>query len=123
MIEVQGGDPRVIDDPGVMGKAAKVTAHKAESAGFVAGIDTVEIGIASNVLGAGRETSDDEIDHSVGLVMKTQLGAEVAKGDALLEIHHREGDGSLEKCVARLCEAFEISDSTSEPPPLIHRRL
>lgn len=123
MVRHQGGDPRVADDPGLMAKAPRVTVLRASTAGYVSRLDTAEIGRASNILGAGREKSADAVDHRVGLVMRVRLGDQVAEGDELLEIHHREGDGTLERCQAVLLPAIVIGDARPGVSPLIHRRM
>jgi pyrimidine-nucleoside phosphorylase len=123
MVEYQGGDPRVADDPGIMVAAPKVTPFTASRAGYVHSFDTSEIGRASNLLGAGRERSSDDVDHAVGLVIRRHIGDRVAAGDVILEIHHGEGDGRLERCQEALCDAIEVGESPIEAPPLIHRRL
>ncbi|MBN1477209.1 thymidine phosphorylase, partial [Candidatus Sumerlaeota bacterium] len=108
MVEFQGGDPRVADDPSIMVSAPSVIAFHADRQGFIAGFDTAEIGRASNILGAGRERSSDTVDHSVGFIVRVQIGDRVETGDTLLEIHHRDGDGSLERCQAILRGAIHL---------------
>jgi pyrimidine-nucleoside phosphorylase len=123
MLEAQGGDPEVADNPGLMAAAPRRTPFTAQRAGWIIGFATAEIGRASNILGAGRERNDDAVDHSVGLTVQRKIGDEVAAGDVVLEIHHREGDGTLDRCMAILRGAVEVGEERVEPPPLIHRRL
>jgi pyrimidine-nucleoside phosphorylase len=123
MVEFQGGDPRVADDPSIMPSAPSVIEFTADRPGFITGFETDEIGRASNILGAGREKSSDTVDHSVGFIVRVRIGDEVQTGNALLEIHHRDGDGSLERCQAVLRDAIRLSDDRPDPPPLLHDTL
>jgi thymidine phosphorylase len=89
IIEGQGGDPRVADDysrlPAVPGRAVV----SADRSGYLAAVDAELVGRASVVLGAGRDTVDDEVDPAVGIVVKAQRGAAVRAGDPVLELHYR----------------------------------
>ncbi len=123
MLQAQGGDPNVADDPALLTAAPQVTPLRAAHAGFVTQFDTAAVGRASNLLGAGRERSEDAIDHTVGLIVQRRIGDEVAVGDAIIEIHHREDDGRLERCEAVLRDAVTVGEIGVESPPLIHSRL
>lgn len=122
MVEAQGGDPRAVDDPARLPRAPRVTEFRAERAGVVAHFDTAEVGRACNILGAGRERTEDGIDHSVGLVLRRRLGDRVEAGDVLIEIHHRDGE-RLERCLAILRRSVRVGEEPEGPQPLIHARL
>jgi pyrimidine-nucleoside phosphorylase len=89
IVEVQGGDPRVCDDysrlPAVPGRCVV----SADRSGYVTEVDAELVGRASVVLGAGRDTVDDDIDPAVGILVKTQRGEPVRAGDPILELHYR----------------------------------
>jgi len=113
LIERQGGDPRVVDDysrlPAAPGRAQVV----APRAGFVTMLRAESLGVASNLLGAGRSKVGDPVDHAVGIVARVGIGDEVRAGDLLVELHHRDGLGVADALT--LCtSAIEISD---QPPP------
>ena len=59
----------------------------ADRGGYVAELGAVAVGQAALHLGAGRQTKDDSIDHSVGIVCLSKPGDQVAQGEALAEIH------------------------------------
>ena len=113
MIERQGGNRQVIDDPALLPSAPDRHAVTAPRGGYVTAVRAEAIGRASNLLGAGRTTVGDPIDHAVGVMMLARPGDRVAAGQPLLELHHRGGrglDGALERCA----EALIIGD---EAPP------
>jgi pyrimidine-nucleoside phosphorylase len=112
MIERQGGNPRVVDDYSLLPSVAERELCVAPRDGFVAAVKAGAIGVATNLLGAGRSNVGDRIDPAVGVVLHAKPGARVTRGQPLMEIHHRNGRGvsdALSICSA----AFTITD---EPP-------
>lgn len=88
----QGGDASVVDDVSKLPQAKFQFEVKAEESGFVEEIAAEELGIASAMLGAGRQTKEDEIDLAVGLVLKKKVGDRVEQGDTLAVIHSNSED-------------------------------
>ena len=112
MIEAQGGDASVIDDPSRLpapGHRVKVVADRD---GFVVGLDARALGVAAGELGAGRERASDAVDPAVGLVLQAKPGDRVAAMDPLVEIHYNEAS-RVDAARARITSAIEIGD---EPP-------
>lgn len=118
MIEWQGGDPEVVDDPSILPEAQETAEVRAEKPGFVQSIDAYEVGMAARQLGAGRETMEDEIDHAVGVLLEKKVGEAVDSGDVLFKVHHNES-GSPEEVFERLREALEVVPEPTEAQPLI----
>ena len=87
MIAAQGGDPRVCDNTALLPHAPTLIDIKADREGYVYAMTTSDIGNAAKLLGAGRERKTDEIDLSVGIVMKKRIGDAVKRGDVLCTIH------------------------------------
>src|SRR5581483_4670989 len=77
IIERQGGDPRVIDDPSTLPESGAAAFVGADRTGFVAAVDADLIGRAAMRLGAGRERAEDGVDHAVGIVLLVQRGSPV----------------------------------------------
>jgi pyrimidine-nucleoside phosphorylase len=121
IIEAQGGDPSVCDDPSIMKGAEHVVTFDAPESGVIEHIHAEQVGLAALELGAGRKTKEDDIDHAVGLVFRKKRGAKVEAGEPVLEIHHN-GNG-LDDCVARLEKAIRIGDGPAEDKLLIIDRL
>ncbi len=86
MVEAQGGDPRVVDDYGLLPQPACRAEVRAESAGFVRKIDALQVGLAGVRLGVGRQDLDSKIDHSAGFLFKKKVGDRVAKADVVAEV-------------------------------------
>lgn len=111
LVEIQGGDKSVIYDPELLPKAGYSIPVVSEKAGFVHSIMAEEIGTAAMLLGAGRETKEDEVDHSAGITLKKKVGDRVEKGDVLcMLMTNRENHDA-----ARL-KAHEAYVVTEVPP-------
>jgi len=108
-IAAQGGDP----DEGALATAHVVREAKAPRAGAVASLGAVQVGTAALRLGAGRRTKDDDIDHSVGIVLRKKRGDEVAFGETVAEIHARD-EAAAETAIEEVLAAYELGD---EAPP------
>lgn len=117
MIQNQGGDPSVVDQPERLLTAKYVSELPAKESGIVSKLVANELGIAAMMLGAGRKTKDDAIDHAVGLKLNKKIGDPVQEGESLLTIYSNEEDISSVKEL--LYQNIEISDS-AEKPTLIH---
>lgn len=123
IVELQGGDPRVIEDPEKLPRAAHRQDVPSPQTGYVGQIDTEAIGVAAMLLGAGRETVDAEIDPAVGLVVNRKLGEAVTAGEPLLTLHYNDKPARREEAVQLASRAYHIQ---SEPPaevPLVHKVL
>jgi pyrimidine-nucleoside phosphorylase len=120
MIEAQGGDPRVTEDPwAVLPHAPVVAPLRADRDGVVAAIEAEEIGRASVDLGAGRRRKGDPIDPATGIVFRPRIGDRLAAGDEIGEIHARDEDAAA-AAARRVLAALELADHDVEPPPLVY---
>src|SRR5207249_6475669 len=81
IIEEQGGDPRVVDDPTRLPAAPNRTIVRSEHSGYVVDIHAELVGHATMILGAGRDRVEDAIDPAVGAVIQAQRGQRVRPGD------------------------------------------
>jgi pyrimidine-nucleoside phosphorylase len=90
LVAAQGGDPRMVDDPGRLPSAPRVETLRAPRTAYVQRIAADEIGIASVHLGAGREKKGEPIDHRTGIVLHAKVGTRVERGAAFAEVHHAE---------------------------------
>ncbi|HEX3354987.1 MAG TPA: thymidine phosphorylase [Terriglobales bacterium] len=121
IIVQQGGDPGVIDDPRRLPQSAYRAPLLSQSGGFVDSIQCEQVGVASLVLGGGREKKEDVIDPAVGLVLHKKVGDPVREGEPLCTIHYNSA-ARLDDARALLQQAYRIAQ---RPPlnrrPLIHR--
>jgi pyrimidine-nucleoside phosphorylase len=120
MVEAQGGNPRVIDDPTLLPQATVQQVIESPFSGFVTGVNAKAVGQASMALGAGRETVDSHIDPSVGILLNKKIGDHVDKGESLCTVFCNQV-AKFESVRQRLLEAFVITPERIEPPPLIKR--
>ena len=121
MVELQGGDPRAIDDVTKLPQTLRTMKLSSSSNGFVASMQCEQIGTACVILGGGRERKEDAVDPAVGIVLHKKAGDAVAKGEALATIYYNE-EGRAGRAKRLLEESYRISDSPpSEKRPLIHR--
>jgi pyrimidine-nucleoside phosphorylase len=107
MLELQGGDSKVIDDPSRLPHAKYSAEVTSRSGGYVAEIDCQAIGIASVILGGGRKKKEDSIDPSVGIIMHRKLGDRVSAGEPLCTIHYNS-ETQAGEAAALLETSFQI---------------
>jgi len=113
IIETQGGDPRVVDDYHCLPVAPERSTIAASRGGYVTQVDAELVGRASVVLGAGRDTVEDDVDPAVGIILKTYPGAAIRAGDPVLELHYRTID--RRDAARALAERAIVIDDA--PPP------
>jgi pyrimidine-nucleoside phosphorylase len=120
LVERQGGDPAVITEPAKFQRASQSSSVVASASGYVQAIDSEAIGIASMMLGAGRERVDQAIDHAAGIVLQKKVGEPVAAGEVLCRLEYNNGS-KLEAAVALVQQAYHISERPPARAPLIKR--
>ncbi len=118
MVQNQGGDTTVIDHPDQLLSAKYTVELPAKKAGVVTKIVANEIGVAAMMLGAGRQTKEDAIDHAVGLKLRKKVGDSVQEGDSLVSIY--SNTKAIEEVKELLYENITIGETAKEPV-LIHK--
>ena len=119
MIAAQGGNPAVCDDVSLLPQAAVIRTAVCGKAGYVQQMDTEALGLASQAMGAGRETVDDRLDYSVGYVMKVRLGDKVEADTPMVELHARN-EADVARAEAAIRAAIRIGPEPAEKPPLFY---
>ncbi|MBT9677355.1 pyrimidine-nucleoside phosphorylase [Levilactobacillus brevis] len=120
MVAAQGGDRNVIDHPEIMPQAKFKIELPAKTSGVVSKVEADEMGIASMLLGGGRQKADDQLDYAVGIMMNKKVGDPVKAGESLLTIYsNREDVADIKQ---RLYDNIEVRD-TAEPFTLIHETI
>ena len=121
MVELQGGNARVVDDPKLLPRAKHTLDVTSARSGYVTAIQCERAGTACVILGGGRERKEDSVDPAVGFVLHKKVGDPVSKGEPLCTIHYNS-EALATRAKALLLESFEIADA---PPkrkrPLVHR--
>jgi len=123
IVRLQKGDPRVVADPARLPQAAHRREIRSASTGRIARIECAQVGIASLLLGGGREKKEDGIDPAVGLVLHKKTGDAVAAGEPLCTVHYNSAVRLEEVCLM-LQKAFRMGDvAPGGPRPLVLRVL
>lgn len=79
----QGGNGSLVDQPEKLPTAKYNIDVLATASGYVDSIDAEQVGVAASILGAGRQTKEDEIDLAVGIILHKKVGDAVKEGDVL----------------------------------------
>jgi thymidine phosphorylase len=121
MVEAQGGDARVVEDPWSVLPVARVRAPVAapEPGGFLAAVDAEALGRAATALGAGRMRKADPIDPSVGLEFDPEIGDGREAGERIGVVHAAD-EGAARRAADAIRSALTWSERPIEPPPLLH---
>jgi pyrimidine-nucleoside phosphorylase len=121
MVEAQGGDPRVVDDPVSVLPSAPVTVPlDADRTGYLSAVDAEAVGRTAVALGAGRRRKGDPIDPSVGIVLRAKVGDRLEEGKPIGEVHARD-EKFAAAAAASVNAALTVSDARPERPPLVYR--
>jgi pyrimidine-nucleoside phosphorylase len=113
----------VADNPDLLPQAREKIVVKSETAGYVAAMDALAVGLASKILGAGRKTKDDAIDHSVGIYLKKKIGDKAEAGDPLAVIYSDGDEKKIEPARKKILAAYSFSSNEIDPPKLIYARI
>jgi len=122
LIDAQGGDASIVDDPTRLGRAARIVTVEAERSGRVAELRPRPIGWAVVDLGGGRRELGDDIDPTVGIEVHVRPGMTVEIGAPLATIHAADADG-VELARAAIREAVRFGEDGPPPLPLVSHRL
>jgi len=118
MIELQGGDPRVIDDAKRLPQARHTMPVATARAGYIASMQCEQIGTACVILGGGRERKEDSVDPAVGIVLHKKVGERIAAGEPLATIYYNAEDRA-----ARARQLIAASCQLSDSAPTAKRLL
>lgn len=122
MVKAQGGDESYIWEPERFEEAKMLYEVKAPVSGYITHMDTEGIGIASVLLGAGRNTKDDCIDYSAGIQLKKKYGQRVEAGDVLAVLHGSDQD-RIRAGADKFLSSCAIGDLAPAKEPLIYARV
>jgi thymidine phosphorylase len=118
VIQAQGGNPQVLDRFDLLPNATGVREIASPRAGFVSAIDAEYIGLASAMIGAGRDRKEDPIDPAVGVILEVKTGQKVDAGAVLCRLYYTRED-RLEDAAQMIEDAFRISAQAPEDRELI----
>lgn len=122
MVKAQGGDVSVIEDNSKFESSKVARGLAAAQEGYIYSMDTEKCGVASMILGAGREKKEDTIDYSAGVIIHKKIGDYVKRGDLIASLY----SSSEEKCISSsrlLGEAIKISSAEPVVKPIVLARV
>ncbi|MCS6954323.1 MAG: thymidine phosphorylase [Bryobacterales bacterium] len=118
VIAAQGGNPLVLDKFELLPNASGEHQITSPRGGFVSAIDAEDVGRASALLGAGRNTKEDQVDPAVGVILDVKVGDRVEAGSVLCRLYYTSED-HLEEAAAVVEGAFRIASHPPEERELI----
>lgn len=118
-IENQGGDSRVVDDYTLLPQAKEILEVKSPKKGYIKKIEAEEVGVSAMMLGAGRETKEDELDLSAGIVLTKKVSDFVEEGETIAYMHYNKLD-KIEAAKERFLNAYIISDEKVDEGKLVY---
>jgi pyrimidine-nucleoside phosphorylase len=118
VIGAQGGNPAVLDRFELLPNATGAREIASPRAGYVSAIEAEYIGLASAMIGAGRDTKEDSIDPAVGVILEVKIGQKVDAGAVLCRLYYTNEE-RVEEAAQLVEDAFRISATAPEERALI----
>jgi pyrimidine-nucleoside phosphorylase/thymidine phosphorylase len=119
---LQGGDAEALRHPERLSQAKNRLEVRSRSAGFVEAINCEQVGIASLVLGGGREKKEDSIDPAVGIVLHKKLGDATAEGESICTLHYNS-DARLREAESLIHSSYRIGAQRPKGSGRVVRRV
>ncbi len=119
-IGMQGGDTKYAVDPELFPKARYSYDVVSDAEGYITHMETERIGTASVILGAGRVTKSDEIDHTAGIIITKKTGDFVTRGEVIATLLTNRDD-TLASAADTYLGAIEIGSEPPKDEPLIYK--
>lgn len=120
-VKAQGGDTSYIEDLNKFPIAMYSIPVRSVKSGYISKIETMELGLLSMRLGAGRETLDDFIDPAAGIILNKKLGDRVSKGDILLTMYTEKP--GMQALMTSALNAFDFSENEVDVSPIVEGRV
>ena len=120
MISAQGGNADVIDDYSLFKQPKHAVEIVSEYDGYIEHTDAEKIGLASVILGAGREKKGDPIDPSAGIVLKKKTGDHIEKGETLA-VFYTDDESKIEEAKLEFLGAFTFGNEKPQAQKLIYK--
>ena len=120
MVSAQGGDLATIDFPEQYAQGKFSAEVKSPQTGYLTSINSLEIGLVGVKIGAGRETVDQNVEPTAGILFYKKPGMHAVEGEVLATIYTDRGEDVAANAVQRVLDSFAFSDDqTIDLPPLI----
>lgn len=118
VVAAQGGNPQALDKFELLPNATGMREVTSPRGGYVTLIDAEDIGVASNMIGAGRSKKEDTIDPAVGIILEVKVGEKVDAGSVLCRLYYTKED-NVDEAAEMVEDAFRISAQKPDERELI----
>ncbi|MBO5224183.1 MAG: pyrimidine-nucleoside phosphorylase [Clostridia bacterium] len=118
MVTAQGGNAKWIQNPELFPTAKFSREVKAEKSGYINRVDAEGYGISALLLGAGRNTKEDKIDYSAGIILSKKTGDYVKEGEVLATLYTSDAQ-KLDSAERRFIESTFITEQKPILRPLV----
>ena len=119
-ISAQGSDAKYAEDTSLLPTATVSYEIKATKEGYISAIDAEMIGHAATILGAGRASKEDSIDHSAGIILRKKNGDYLNEGDVIMTLYTCD-ESRIASAEKTALGAITLSDVKPATLPLIHK--
>ncbi|MBQ9276350.1 MAG: pyrimidine-nucleoside phosphorylase [Clostridia bacterium] len=118
MVRAQGGDDAVVYDTALFARAKYTLDVRCDESGYIARVDTEGYGVASLLLGAGRNTMDEDIDFSAGIILHKKTGDKVEAGDVIATLYTSD-ESKFQQAEEKFLKSTIIDNKKPEARPLV----
>jgi len=120
MIAALGGPKDFVENPwGSMNRAEVIMDVKASQHGYIAQMNTRDIGMSVVGLGGGRTAPKQKVDHTVGFDRILPLGVQVNSGEVIARVHAKDENSAL-LAAQQYNQAMTYSEEAPELSPVIY---
>src|SRR5580700_6892166 len=117
-VDAQGGNAQALDKFELLPNATGMREVVSPRGGYVSVINAQDIGLASNLIGAGRDRKEDAVDPAVGVILEVKVGEKVEAGSVLCRLYYTKED-RVEEAAGMVEDAFRISAQRPDDRELI----
>ena len=117
-IAESGGNGDLVDDYSILPTAKNKMEVFSNKEGYVSKIKAEEVGKAAMIIGAGRATKEDEVDHAVGLKILKKVGDKIEKGEKIAEIYYNDAK-NVEDSKNMILDAYVLQNEKVLEPKAI----
>ncbi len=118
MVKAQGGDESVIIDTEKFKKAKYKKVVRSLNSGYIYNVDAEGYGTASLILGGGRNTIEDSLDYSAGIILQKKVGDYVLQGEEIATIYS-DNEKSLDTAEKKLLESTVVKNKKPRKQKLV----
>ena len=117
-ITESGGNGNLVDDYSILPTTKNKMEVFSNKEGYVSKIKAEEVGKAAMIIGAGRATKEDEVDHAVGLKILKKVGDKIGKDEKIAEIYYNDAK-NVEDSKNMILDAYVLQDEKVLEPKAI----